>query len=370
MVRGQDVLIKCQASGDPHPDIEWTREGQDIDISKVRIIHGKGLRIENVQPQDEGRYICSAKNLVGSVTARAELKVLEPPVISVAPVASIQTKVGDSVKLDCLTTGNPSPLLFWSKEGQDSSETLVLYPGYNAGNIQVSEDGSLFLVSATEDDTGHYTCSVINEVGSAIARSHVLVYDPKDFSSSDNLAQYHHLQDLDLTEARLATVQDGVILESATASSPTSIKITWKFVAPHKYLDGYKIWYKPSAEPNTQYHSISVMHSEATSFVITHLEEHTDYDIFVQPYYREVPGKPANVKRVKTHQDTPSSAPLLREAAFWNRTTLYLAWEPLQPSEMNGPLTGFKVLMHTYTNTICKQKQGVQLSKGVYSLPL
>ena len=342
VVRGQDVLIKCQASGDPHPDIEWTREGRDIDISKVRIIHGKGLRIENVQPQDEGTYVCSAKNLVGNVVASAQLKVLEPPVISVAPIASVQTKVGDSVKLDCLVTGNPSPLLFWTKEGDTHK---VLYPGHNQGSVQVSEEGSLFLVSATENDTGFYTCTVINDVGSAIARSHVLVYDPKDFKTSDNLAQYHDLQDLDLSEARLATVQDGVILESAQAVGPTSIKIIWKFVAPHKYLDGYRIWYKKTALPQSDYRTIPVMHSAATSFVLTHLDEHTEYDIFVQPFYRAVPGKPAHVKRVKTHQDSPSAAPLLREAVFWNRTTLYLAWESLQPSEMNGPLTGFKVYL-------------------------
>ena len=61
-IAGDDILIECQASGDPHPDIVWTRENEDIDITKVKIIHGKGLRIENIHPSDEGTYICTAKN--------------------------------------------------------------------------------------------------------------------------------------------------------------------------------------------------------------------------------------------------------------------------------------------------------------------
>ena len=347
VVRGQDVLIKCQASGDPHPDIVWTREGQDIDISKVRIVHGQGLRIADVQPSDEGRYICSAKNLVGNVLSSATLRVLEAPVISVAPVASVQSKVGSSVKLDCLASGNPAPLLFWSKEGSEDT----LYPGTTHGTTQVSEDGSLYLAAATEKDTGYYTCTVVNTVGSVVARTHVLVYDPKDFTSSNNLAQYHHLQDLDLTEARLATVQeDEVILQSADAVTPTSIKLTWNFVAPHKYLDGYRIWYKISDLPASEYQSIPVMHSEATSFVLTHLHEHTDYDIFVQPFYRNVPGKPASMKTVRTHQDSPSAAPVISEARLLNETTLYVAWETLHPLDMNGPLTGFKVNSNPLTS--------------------
>ena len=345
VVRGEDALIKCQASGDPHPDIVWTREGQDIDISKVRIIHGKGLRIQNVEPSDEGIYVCSAKNLVGNVIARAHLRVLEPPVVTVAPVASVQTKVGDSVKLDCLTTGTPRPLLFWSKEGSDE----VLYPGhsYNAGIIQVSEEGSLFIVSAQEEDTGHYTCTVVNSVGSAVTRSHILVYDPQDMKrgqNNPNLAHYHNLADLDLTEARLATVQDGVTLESATPLSPTSIKLTWNFVAPHKYLDGYRIWYKMSTKPQETYYTIPVMHSEASSFVLTHLHEDTDYDIFVQPFYRAVPGRPAHIKRVRTHQDAPKAAPEISKALLLNMTTIYVAFEDVKVEDLNGPLTGYRVI--------------------------
>ena len=33
---GDDILLSCQATGDPHPDIHWTRKDSDrVDTNKV-----------------------------------------------------------------------------------------------------------------------------------------------------------------------------------------------------------------------------------------------------------------------------------------------------------------------------------------------
>ena len=50
------------------------------DIDKVKLVHGKGLRIQTIHPSDEGIYVCEASNLMGAVTAAAKLTVSEPPV--------------------------------------------------------------------------------------------------------------------------------------------------------------------------------------------------------------------------------------------------------------------------------------------------
>jgi hypothetical protein len=41
----------------------------------VKIIAGKGLRIESVHPSDEGTYICEASNVMGTISAGAFLQV-------------------------------------------------------------------------------------------------------------------------------------------------------------------------------------------------------------------------------------------------------------------------------------------------------
>jgi hypothetical protein len=85
------------------------------------------------------------------------------------------------------------------------------------------------------------------------------------------------------------------------------------------------------------------MHSEATSFVLTHLQEHTEYDIFVQPFYRAVPGKPASIKRVRPHQDAPTAAPVITKSRVLNFTSIYVAFDSIDYLDMNGPLLGYKV---------------------------
>ena len=60
VLAGQDVLLACQVGGDPQPDIKWRRKELDINLNKVKIVPGQGLRIESVHPADEGTYICEA----------------------------------------------------------------------------------------------------------------------------------------------------------------------------------------------------------------------------------------------------------------------------------------------------------------------
>ena len=70
-VAGDYVLIECRASGDPHPNIVWTKSERDIDISKAKIIHGKGLGDVNVS---FGLGPCNVR--VGSPLARHSFKTL------------------------------------------------------------------------------------------------------------------------------------------------------------------------------------------------------------------------------------------------------------------------------------------------------
>ena len=336
-VVGQDVLIECQASGDPHPDIVWTKDEGDIDIGKVRIVHGKGLRIENVRPSDEGTYICTAKNVVGSVTSSAVLKVLEPPVISVRPPVSLHRQAGQPVQLDCLVAGTPMPLIYWMKE-KDQEEPQIMFPGSTYENTAILSDGTLKIGSTNVENTGHYACVVVNEVGSAMARSHLFIYDGSSAKLSPDTDIFQ-----DSNEARLATAEQGVKIKSAFALDPNTVKVTWEFIAAHKYVQGYKVWFKKSVDPSSRFTSVSVSHPEADSFVITGLEEHTEYDIFVQPFYKGVLGRPAPVKRTQTHMSAPSGAPVISEARFVNETVVYLAWRDLNEEDKNGPLTSYEV---------------------------
>lgn len=72
---GQTAEFECKVGGDPKPTIHWEREGSKIPFGRAQILDNKSLRIVDVMAQDEGLYVCNAKNDVGSERAKASLTV-------------------------------------------------------------------------------------------------------------------------------------------------------------------------------------------------------------------------------------------------------------------------------------------------------
>ena len=81
-----------------------------------------------------------------------------------------------------MATGRPTPSIFWGKEGVFS----VLFPGMSVANVHVTGDGCLKIREPDLENSGRYTCNVVNDVGAAMSTSHVLV---SDNSSRPNIYQ-------------------------------------------------------------------------------------------------------------------------------------------------------------------------------------
>ena len=62
----------------------------------------------------------------------------------------------------------------------------VLFPGMSVANVHVTGDGALKIRSPVPENTGVYTCNVVNSVGAAIAVSKVKVFSP-DFNKVKEL---------------------------------------------------------------------------------------------------------------------------------------------------------------------------------------
>ena len=78
------------------------------------------------------------------------------------------------------------------------------------------------------------------------------------------------------------------------AAGPTSVKITWNSAA--EYVEGFRIWFRArDGDDPAGLKSIKVTHSQLSSFVINRLRPFTAYDVFVQPFYREILGEPSQV---------------------------------------------------------------------------
>lgn len=60
VTQGTDFSLVCEASGNPYPQVRWTKLHEEIG-SNVQI-NGNTLRILNAQPDNRGVYLCTAES--------------------------------------------------------------------------------------------------------------------------------------------------------------------------------------------------------------------------------------------------------------------------------------------------------------------
>lgn len=160
-----NVEIRCTASGNPRPRVQWERiDGSEIS-SEVLLREGQ-LRFNSLRKSDEGTYRCSAQNDAGDGDQVIQIYVQEqrqspprptPPTsreqVTILP-ARFDGEPGEDVTLRCQS--NPRGRVTWSKAGS------VELPR----NAEVAEE-ELVIRYPTADDSGRYTCTVQFSSGNA-----------------------------------------------------------------------------------------------------------------------------------------------------------------------------------------------------------
>ncbi|KAL1476844.1 hypothetical protein MTO96_036197 [Rhipicephalus appendiculatus] len=223
VVQGGSVTLSCLATGSPKPSVNWSRSAGTAGVvalaadPRMQASPNGTLLIEEVRAEDAGKYTCTAQNAIGSVSHSlylhvrdaAELqtsdsvKVKPEPEYSVAFINSVDEKSagnytcivknifgfdsysayldveappvlkkttpdtnvvqGGSVTLNCQATGSPKPTVSWSRSSGTTGEAAV--PAANA-RMQASPNGTLLIEDVAAEDTGKYTCTAQNSIGS------------------------------------------------------------------------------------------------------------------------------------------------------------------------------------------------------------
>ncbi|KAK1798804.1 hypothetical protein P4O66_007084 [Electrophorus voltai] len=221
---GSDVVLKCQISGDPQPDVVWERKNEPVIPGGRYILAQDGkvytLSIVGVILEDAGQYICRAKNCIGETYAAATLKVEEespevqptrpphtdeqevqviPPEQNLQDVKqarqpqperedslshgnkphflikplSLRVDRGEDAAFSCKLWGKPLPQVVWEKDGKHLKEI------YESSHFRVDQqDGGWFqlkIFRTRAPDAGVYTCRAANEHGDTVAGAVLLV---------------------------------------------------------------------------------------------------------------------------------------------------------------------------------------------------
>ncbi|XP_068734303.1 uncharacterized protein [Montipora capricornis] len=151
---GNDVTLPCNATGDPVPSVEWTKNGKTLQSEKTAHL------IRNIQRSDGGNYVCTAKNLAGSVSSSVSVRVVRyRPVINktASSPTLVKSWLNHITTLKCEVDALPAATFAWYKDNR---------PIQGGGSI--AHDVSTFtLTPKTRDDFGRYSCQVTNTKGTS-----------------------------------------------------------------------------------------------------------------------------------------------------------------------------------------------------------
>ncbi|XP_058266507.1 basement membrane-specific heparan sulfate proteoglycan core protein-like isoform X2 [Hemibagrus wyckioides] len=160
--QGQRAELRCTATGNPPPSIEWI----GTHISSSAIIQDGVLILPSVERSDEGEYTCRASNTQGEHTGRLVLYVqgssagiVTRPTATIRP-SLISIQQGERAEFHCTATGNPTPSVEWTGG-----------PGNHINGSAIIRGGVLTFPSVQRSDEGDYTCRAVNIHGEHTARA-------------------------------------------------------------------------------------------------------------------------------------------------------------------------------------------------------
>ena len=158
----QIVTIACSATGQPPPNIIWSKSIGNLPDTAV--INNSVLKI-NVSKEDGGIYICKAENNLGTAEDTIQLVIFSRLRFKVRPPPQLTAVIGYPVRLPCLAESDMRTTVMWLK-----GESLSLPAGYN-----ILQNNTLIFSSVKKSHEGTYTCKVINAVAAIEAKIDIKV---------------------------------------------------------------------------------------------------------------------------------------------------------------------------------------------------
>ena len=140
---GSKLELKVQVKGDPDPMVTWTKDGKPLSSSEIMEVKYKNgfasVVINEVFPEDGGKYTCKATNSKGSVETSSKVAIIpmEKKTNGVNGSASsgpLAPRVLKHVKSAAVKDGDPVTLTCTLGEWRDMFEDSIMMISFTSEN--------------------------------------------------------------------------------------------------------------------------------------------------------------------------------------------------------------------------------------------
>eukprot|EP00918_Siedleckia_nematoides_P046012 GHVU01100865.1.p1 GENE.GHVU01100865.1~~GHVU01100865.1.p1 ORF type:complete len:665 (+),score=58.14 GHVU01100865.1:76-2070(+) len=155
-VQGQKLSLKCIFSGNPAPDITWSR----VSGKAMSVYHGykgekRALVIDPIKVTDKDAYRCKASNSEGTMSQNIQVDVKKAPIFTQTP-RSINKTEGEEASFYCSADADPPAVIKWFMNGE-------LIKSSGLPRVTISESGTKLTVSdLCKDCAGPRTSDLFN----------------------------------------------------------------------------------------------------------------------------------------------------------------------------------------------------------------
>uniref|UniRef100_A0A8C0BA70 Immunoglobulin superfamily member 10 n=1 Tax=Buteo japonicus TaxID=224669 RepID=A0A8C0BA70_9AVES len=162
VLANSDAFIPCEATGNPHPTIQWTKILSGRGDSRWMVFANGTLSITQASLEDRGQYLCTAANPHGTARLLVTLSVVAyPPRITGGRWQLLTAHSGKPVAVKCKAEGRPPPTISWVL----ANKTHISDSSAGNNKVHVEPDGTLIIKEVTVYDRGLYMCMAKNPAG-------------------------------------------------------------------------------------------------------------------------------------------------------------------------------------------------------------
>ncbi|XP_061465384.1 striated muscle preferentially expressed protein kinase isoform X2 [Rhineura floridana] len=181
---GDAAIFECLVSGPPDVDVDWLWWGRLLQPALLQCkMHFNGrkckLLLTSVHEDDSGIYTCKLSTAKDELTCSAKLTVWpsHQPLFT-RKLEAVAVVEGRTARFDCKISGEPPPIITWTRFGQ---------PVQEGETVRLQQDGglhSLVILHVTSEDEGQYGVSASNKHGQAECTAELYVEEPRPAASS------------------------------------------------------------------------------------------------------------------------------------------------------------------------------------------